>query len=69
MKPLRELAPRVFATEMQISNDIKGGKNWKESALDRILETMKQFVAGKPLQCGCHQWRSKTMDTPTKEEG
>jgi len=33
VKPLHDLGPRILATGMQMSNDIKAGKNWKESAL------------------------------------
>jgi len=51
MKPLY-LGPRILATGMQMSNDIKAGKIWKESALTRIPETLKQLVAGKPFQLG-----------------
>jgi len=52
MKPLHDLGPRILATGMQMSNDTKAGKNWKESALTRIPETLKQLVAGKPFQLG-----------------
>jgi len=45
VKPLHDLGPRILATGMQMYNDIKAGKNWKESALDRIPETLKQVVS------------------------
>jgi hypothetical protein len=51
-KPLQDFAPRLLATGLQMASDIKGGKDWKESALNRIPETLKQVVAGKPLQLG-----------------
>jgi len=40
MIPLHDLGPRILAAGMQMSNDIKVGKNWKESALTRISETL-----------------------------
>jgi len=52
MNLLYDLGPRILAPGMQMSNDIKAGKNWKESALTRIPETLKQLVAGKPFQLG-----------------
>jgi len=52
MKPLHDLGPRILATGMQMSNDIMACKNWKDSALTRIPETLKQLVAGKPFQLG-----------------
>jgi len=45
---------------MQMSNDIKAGKNWKESAPDRIPGTLKQVVAGKPFQLGSGIRRRRT---------
>jgi len=43
-----------------MSKDIKGGKNSKESALDRILETLKQVVAGNPPPLGSGVRRRRT---------
>lgn len=52
MKPIQDIAPRVVGTGMQIAKDVQGGKNWKESVLTRIPDTLKQAVAGKPFQLG-----------------
>jgi len=58
MKRPHDLGPRILATGMQMSNDIQAGKNWKESELDRISETLKQVVAGK-LGSGIRSWRTR----------
>lgn len=68
MKPLQQLGPRIVVTGMQMANDIKGGKNWKESALERIPETLKQVVAGKPLQLGSGLRRRQTLKKKKKKK-
>jgi hypothetical protein len=60
VNPFQQLAPRAIATGMQMANDIKSGKNWKEAALDRIPEALKQVVAGKPFQLGSGVRRRRT---------
>jgi len=60
MKPLHDLGPRILATGMQMSNDVKAGKNWEESALDRIPAALKQVVLGKPFQLGSGIRRRRT---------
>jgi len=52
MKPLHDLRLRILATDMRMSNVMKAGKNWKEFALTRIPETLKQLVTSKPFQLG-----------------
>jgi hypothetical protein len=49
--------PRLLATGMQIRRD---GKNWKDAALTRIPESLKQVVAGKPFQLGSGIRRRRT---------
>jgi len=61
MTPLHDLGPRILTTVMQMSNDVKAGKNWKVSALERIPETLKQIVAGKPFQLGSGIRRRRTQ--------
>lgn len=67
-KPFQQLAPRLLATGFQMANDIEGGKNWKESALDRIPETLKQVVAGKPFQLGSGIRRRRTRKQKKKKK-
>jgi len=58
--------PRVLATGMQMSNDIQAGKKWKASALDHILENLKQ-VACKPFQLGSGVRRQRTRRQKNKK--
>jgi len=60
VKPLQDLGPRILATGMQMSNDIKAGKNWKEAALDRIPAALKQVVSGKHFKLGSGIRRRRT---------
>jgi hypothetical protein len=69
VKPFQQLAPRLLVTGLQMANDIEGGKNWKEAALDRIPETLKQVVAGKSFQLGSDVRRRRTRKQKKKKNG
>jgi hypothetical protein len=58
--------PRLLATGLQIGKDVREGKNWKEAALDRIPEALKQVVAGKPFQLGSGIRRRRTTTKKRK---
>ena len=52
LEPLQRAAPRVLVTGMKMMNDVDVGKSWKNAALDRIPESLKQAASGQPLQLG-----------------
>ena len=52
IQSIANVAPRIMATAGWISKDMREGKSFKEAALDRIPESLKQASRGEAVQFG-----------------